>query len=163
MPFHTHPASAQPSWNCLEPALKQQLERQLEFEDSFSAAVISKRPDLREISNLVASATKEGFRVRLSRIFWLWKNDQSRFADSGSFWNFDWSEEDAQAWRRADKSHAISDDLKVSLTRQVNEHPDILDYDSFVSENRQDKLFFELKQTFGQGNRLGRNRIADCF
>lgn len=157
------PALAQPTWECLEPALKQELERKLQFQDDFASTAISQRPDFKDIATLAASASKEAFKVRYSQIAWLWENDRGRLSHADAFWSFPWDENDTKEWRLADQSHSAADDLSEDLKRRVREHPDALSYRSFGSEKRSSEPFVSLLTTFGTEIGSYRDRVASCF
>lgn len=154
---------AEPTWGCVEPALRKELERKLEFQDDFAATVISLRPDFDEIATLAASASKEAFKVRFLRIAWLWENDRVRLSHADAFWSYRWDEDDTTAWRLADNSHVAAHDLETALKKRLQEHPDAKSYGSFGSENRGREPFLGLLTDFGTDISTERDRIAACF
>ncbi|MEM9435949.1 MAG: hypothetical protein AAGA15_02830 [Pseudomonadota bacterium] len=157
------PAYGEATWDCLEPELRQELNQKLQFQDDFAAAVKSQRPDLKDIAMLSASASKEAFKMRFSRIVWLWEVDRARLAHADAFWTYPWEESDTTAWRLADDSHAATYDLAKDLQTQVQMHPDALEYRSFNSENRSKEPFLSLLTEFGPAISSQRDRVAACF
>ncbi len=157
------PASAEPSWECLEPALQQELENKLQFQDDFSALVAAERPDLAEIANLAASASKSGFEIRYSRIAWLWENHRARLSSPDSFWSYSWNEGDTKAWRLADENHAAAQDIDDSLKQRLREHQKANAFRSFASENRGKDPFLSLATAFSEQVRLYRDSVEECY
>ena len=156
-------AVANPSWECLEPALEAELAQKLNFQAGFAAAIVEARPDLEEAAGIAADATNESFKIRFARTVWLWQVDPGRFSDADAFWVFAWSDEDEAAWRAADPSHLAAADRVDALRNRFRSLATADAYRSFVSENRTEEPFLGLATDFGDALAADRARVADCF
>ncbi|WP_299661681.1 hypothetical protein [uncultured Ruegeria sp.] len=154
---------AAPDWKCLQPALKEELNRKLIFQDDFAELVSAERPEFADVAQLGADASKINFEMRLSRIKWLWNEEPSRLSDPEDLWVFDWSDADMIKWLEADPDNLSSFERFDELQASLSGHPSLPEFRSYVSDNKAVSPYLELYSAFGEDIRSDRDKVANCF
>lgn len=157
------PVLADPDWNCLERALREELHLKLKFQDDFAELVSAERSDFAEVASLGAAASKLNFRMRFSRIAWHWETNPERFTDPNSLWVFVWSDDDMAQWLEADPDNPVSNARFEEFQASLRNHPGLPDFRTFVSDNRTVSPFLELYVAFGDEIKTARENAVKCF
>ncbi len=152
-----------PDWDCIELALREELDLKLKFQDDFADLVSTERPEFGELAQLGAEATKSSFTMRLSRIDWLWRSDPSRFATPDDFWVLSWSEDDMSGWLSANPSNSALEERFGELRASLRGHPELNEFRTYVSDSRSVSPYLELYTAFGEDIRVIREQVALCF
>ncbi len=154
---------ANPDWTCLQPALKEELNRKLLFQDDLAELVSAERPEFADVAQLGANVSKINFEMRLSRIAWLWNEEPSRLTVPDDLWAFIWSDADMTKWLEANPDNLSSFERFDELQASLSGHPSLPEFRSYLSDNKAVSPYLELYTAFGEDLRAERDKVANCF
>jgi len=161
--FTASQAVALPDRACLEPALADELQSKLDFQDNWAVLVATQRPELTEPANMQAATSKLAFERRLSRVLWLLEIAPNRFESADDVWALDWSDEDQAAWLTADFTHQALQDTFDEARSDLRTMPNADAFRTFLYTANENQDFVRLGEAFAETNGVLRNAVAGCF